>query len=151
MKRKMKTRTSVGTVLLAIFAVTILMQSGCGESTRRIGVRLKKTSQFDNEMKRYHDFAPHKAIAVAGDVQGAYVIGYAVGASSQKEAILEALDECEKRRSERRIEDDCRMHAIDDDIIGEDEPEDEPENEVRSPGRTLTDRSRAERVLMILI
>ena len=129
MKRKMKTRASIGYTLLAIIAVTILLQSGCRENTRQIGVRLKKTSQFDNEMKRYHDFAPHKAIAVAGDVQGAYVIGYAVEASSQREAILEALDECEKRKSERRIEDDCGLHAIDDDIIEEDEPEDDPKAE----------------------
>jgi hypothetical protein len=121
MKRKTKTRASVGFILLAIFAATILAQSGCRENTRRIGVRLKKTSQFENEIKRYHDFAPHKAIAVAGDVWGAYAIGYAVEAASQREAVSEALDECDKHRSERRIADDCRLHAIDDDIIGEDE------------------------------
>ena len=119
MNRTTLKRTRVGWVLLAILAAVILPQAGCRENVRPIGVRLKKTSQFENEMKRYHEFAPHKAIAVAGDVQGAYVIGYAVGADSQEQAIREAFAECQKHRSERRIANDCSLHAIDDNVFGQ--------------------------------
>jgi hypothetical protein len=69
-------------------------------------------------MKRYHEFAPHKAIAFAGDVRGAYVMGYAVGAVSQEEAIREAFAECQKHKAERRIADDCSLYAIDDNVFG---------------------------------
>jgi hypothetical protein len=111
-------RIRVGWVLLAILAAVILPQAGCRENIRPIGVRLKKTSQFENEMKRYHKFDLHKAIAVAGDVQGAYAMGYAVGAASQEQAIREAFAECQKRRSERRIAGDCSLYAIDDNVFG---------------------------------
>jgi hypothetical protein len=123
MKRTTSKRNAVGWVLLAIFVAAMLAQAGCRESIRPIGVRLKKTSQFENEMKRYHEFDPHKAIAVAGDVQGAYAMGYAVGAASQEQAIREAFAECQKRRSERRIAGDCSLYAIDDNVFGRNESE----------------------------
>jgi len=130
---KRSKRTPVGWVLLAILAAAMLAQTGCRENVRPIGVRLKKTSQFENEMKRYHEFDLHKAIAVAGDVQGAYAMGYAVGATSQEQAIREAFAECQKRKSERRIAGDCSLYAIDDNVFGQNQSEASEASEVAVP------------------
>lgn len=91
--------------------------SGCRGPAKPIGIPLKATSQFENEMKRYHEFGPHKAIAVAGDVGGLYVMGYGQSLPSREAAISEALAYCEERRKDRQIEAECRLHAVGDDVV----------------------------------
>jgi hypothetical protein len=93
--------------------------AGCRRSAGPIGIPLKQTSQFENEMQRYRGFDPHKAIAVAGDVGGRYAMGYAQGLRSREAAIAEALAYCEQRRKDRRIEAECRLHAVGDEVVAE--------------------------------
>ena len=108
---------------LAAAAVALLVATaplaGCRRSARPIGIPLKATSQFENEMNRYRGFDPHKAIAVAGDVGGRYAMGYAQGLPSREAAIAEALAYCEQRRKDRRIEAECRLHAVGDEVVEE--------------------------------
>jgi hypothetical protein len=110
-------RELVAAALMLLVAAVPL--GGCHGSARPIGIPLKKTSQFESEMNHYRALEPHKAIAVAGDVGGRYAMGYAHGLPSREAAIAEALAHCEQRRKDRRIEAECRLHAIGDEVVGD--------------------------------
>jgi hypothetical protein len=71
-------------------------------------------TQFDSEWKNYQRLGSLKAIAVAGDLNGVYVSGFAFAYPIQVLANDEALENCEERRVDRRIKDECRLYAIDD-------------------------------------
>jgi len=60
-----------------------------------------------------------RAIAVAGDLNGVYASGFAYAYPIQALANDEALENCEERRIDRRIEGECRLYAIDDDRVVE--------------------------------
>jgi hypothetical protein len=45
--------------------VVVAPLAGCRRSARPIGIPLKATSQFENEMGRYRGFDPHKASSAA--------------------------------------------------------------------------------------
>ncbi|MBW2243162.1 MAG: hypothetical protein JRH01_14345 [Deltaproteobacteria bacterium] len=117
MKPTPASRLLAAASLALLIAATPLV--ACRRSARPIGVPLKQTSQFDSEMRRYRGFEPHKAIAVAGDVGGRYAMGYAQGLPSREAAIAEALAYCEQRRKDRRIEAECRLHAVGDEVVAD--------------------------------
>ncbi len=89
-----------------------------------MGVALRTRTQFDSELKRYREMAPRKAMAVAGDVGGSYVIGYSHAYPTTDMAIESALEFCEQRRVDRRIESECRIYADDDEVESEGAPGD---------------------------
>jgi hypothetical protein len=103
---------------LALFLATSL--GGCLRSGTPMGVALRSPTQFDFELKRYREMASRKAMAVAGDVGGRYVIGYSHAYPTTDMAIESALEFCEQRRVERRIEAECRIYAVDDEVVSED-------------------------------
>jgi hypothetical protein len=84
-----------------------------------MGVPLREMTQFDSEWKNYQHLGSMKAIAVAGDLNGVYVSGFAFAYPMQMLANDEALENCEERRVDRRIEGECRLYAIDNDRVGE--------------------------------
>jgi hypothetical protein len=84
-----------------------------------MGIPLREMSQFDSEWKNYQCLGSLKALAVAGDLNGVYVSGFAYLYPLQALANDEALENCEERRADRRVEEECRLYAIGDDPVQE--------------------------------
>jgi len=89
-----------------------------------MGVPLRERTQFEAEWRRYQALTNKKALAVAGDLRGVYVSGFAWAYPVQDLASDEAMENCEERRTDRRIEQACRLYAVGDDRVG-----DTPDNE----------------------
>lgn len=100
-----------------IFALCLLPVLSCYRSPRPIGVKLRKRTQFESEWKAYLKLSPFKSLAVAGDLNGVYVSGFAHDAATQELADEEALQHCEQRRRDRRIDDPCRTYAVGEDKV----------------------------------
>jgi hypothetical protein len=98
-----------------LFAVGGCMRSGGSP----MGIPLREMTQFDSEWKNYQRLGSLKALAVAGDLNGVYVSGFAFAYPVQALANDEALENCEERRADRRVEEECRLYAIGDDQIQE--------------------------------
>ena len=86
-------------------------------SSRPIGVKLRTRKQFESGWRRYLRLSPPKSLAVAGNLDGVYVSGLAYDHDSTARAVEAAIEYCEQRRIDRRIEDDCTTYAIDDEIV----------------------------------
>ncbi len=98
-------------------AIVVLL-AGCSAKPP-MGVALRSRSQFENEWGAYLKMAPSKALAVAGDVTMTHVVGYAHGAASDENAAREAIAACEERRGDRRIEGNCRLYAVNEEIVAD--------------------------------
>ena len=99
----------------ALFASIWLAIGGCMRSGGSpMGIPLREVTRFESEWKNYQRLGPRKALAVAGDLDGVYVSGFAFAYPIQALANDEALESCEERRADRRIEDECRLYAIGD-------------------------------------
>lgn len=79
-------------------------------------------TDFDAEWNRYLAEGTPKAFVRAGDTGAPSASGYGVGLSSEAEAIESAIETCEARRGELRIESPCVLYAINDEVVatGED-------------------------------
>ncbi len=105
---------------LALLALCPLVAAGCMRSGGSpMGVALRETTQFDSEWRNYRRLAGLKALAVAGDLRGVYVSGFAFSYPVQALANDEALDACEQRRADRRVKDACRLYAMGDERVEE--------------------------------
>ena len=106
-------------MLLALVSC-LLTVGGCMRSGGSpMGIPLREMTQFDSEWKNYQRLGSLKALAVAGDLNGVYVSGFAFAYPVQALANDEALENCEERRADRRIEDACRLYAIGNDPVQE--------------------------------
>jgi hypothetical protein len=61
---------------------------------------------------------PHKSLAFAGDVEGRYAIDYGFEEATLAETITAAIEDWNFRRADKRIEDPCKIVAVDDEPIG---------------------------------
>jgi hypothetical protein len=95
--------------LLFVSILTTLV-AACYRSP--IGMPLPLASRFEGEWRNYSRLQPNKALAIAGDTQGTYVIGYAHALASEPDAVAQAMLACEARRADRRIEAPCRTYAV---------------------------------------
>jgi hypothetical protein len=84
-----------------------------------IGLELRSSGRFDTEWRAYLKLPPHKSVAIAGDVEGRYVIGYGFEKATRAAASSAAMEDCNLRRADKRIEDSCRIVAVDDEMIGD--------------------------------
>jgi hypothetical protein len=97
------------TFLLVLLLSTVA--AACYRSP--IGMPLPGVTRFEIEWKNYSRLKSNKALAIAGDRQGLYVAGYAYAQPSKEVAEELALQACEARRTDRRIETPCKTFAID--------------------------------------
>ena len=111
----MSVRVTLAALGVLLFAVGGCMRSGGSP----MGIPLREMSQFDSEWKNYQLLRSLKALAVAGDLNGVYVSGFAFAYPVQALANDEALENCEERRPDRRVEQECRLYAIGDDRVEE--------------------------------
>ncbi len=104
----------------AMLAASVAVAGGCFRSGGSpMGVPLKSTTQFEAEWRNYQRLSGLKALAVSGDLRGVYVSGFAWAYPLQEPANEEALENCEERRADRRVEPACRLYAIGDERLGE--------------------------------
>ncbi len=102
----------------AVLAASLVVASGCFRSGGSpMGVPLRSTTQFESEWRSYQRLTGLKALAVAGDLNGIYVSGFAWAYPIQELANEEALEGCEERRGDRRVQDACRLYAIGDEPV----------------------------------
>jgi hypothetical protein len=101
-------------------ASCLLAAGGCMRSGGSpMGIPLREMTRFESEWKNYQRLRNLKALAVAGDLNGVYASGFAYAYPVQALANDEALENCEERRVDLRIEDECRLYAIGNDRVTE--------------------------------
>ena len=91
--------------------------AGCRSDAHPIGVPLNDRTRWESEWRSYQRFEGEKALAFAGDMQGQFVTGIAMGRATQAEAVKAAMDDCAQRRIDRRLTDECRLYAIGNEIV----------------------------------
>jgi hypothetical protein len=104
---------------LLLCVLLFVLLSACTSERGPIGLQLRSSGRFDTEWRAYLKLPPHKSIAFAGDVEGRYVIGYGFEKATTAEAMSAAMEDCNLRRADKRIEDSCRIVAVDDEMIGD--------------------------------
>lgn len=97
--------TALGALLLAA--------GGCLRSGGTpMGIPLREVTRFEADWGFYLRLRERKALAVAGDLGGIYVSGFAYAYPTQSFANRAALDRCEERRADRGIAAPCGLYAI---------------------------------------
>jgi len=104
--------------LLTVVAAAAAL-AGCLRAVGPMGIPLRTTTRFEAEWTSYRALPPHKAFAVAGDIEGVYVSATAYGDQSAQVTSDRALRACEQRRKDRRIEPKCQTYAVDETIVAE--------------------------------
>jgi hypothetical protein len=105
---------------LLLVASCLAVASGCFRSGGSpIGVPLREATQFESEWRGYQRLTGLKALAVAGDLNGVYVSGFAWAYPIQELANEEALESCEERRGDRGVQDVCQLYAVGDETAQE--------------------------------
>ncbi len=99
-----------------LLLVAVLM-CACSGQRGPTGLQQRAIGRFDSEFHHYLQFAPHKSLALAGDVEGRFVIGYGFDEITVDAAESAAISDCELRRRDKRIEDPCRIVAVDDERV----------------------------------
>ena len=112
-----RVRISVVLGRAATLLLLAVAMSACFRSGSAIGVPLRTTTRFEAEWKRYVDLPGRKAMAVAGDRTGRYVMGYGYAYPIQAMATAEALETCEERRLDQRMGGECRIYATGEEVV----------------------------------
>jgi hypothetical protein len=104
----------VGNPWLALApALMTVALGGCAAlAAESTGIRVRDKTRFEADWQRYTRLPEAKAIAVAGDLRGTYVLGIGYGEPTAGAAEARALARCQERRADRRIAAPCRMHGI---------------------------------------
>ena len=98
---------------LGALAALLLAAGGCLRSGGTpMGIPLREVTRFEADWGFYQRLRERKALAVAGDLGGVYVSGFAYAYPAQSLANSAALDRCEERRADRGIESPCALYAI---------------------------------------
>jgi hypothetical protein len=66
----------------------------------------------------YRALPAERALAIAGELrQDRWVAGASGGHASRGEAEAQALEECRKRRAQRRMQAPCLLYAVGDEVV----------------------------------
>ncbi|GAB2892334.1 hypothetical protein GCM10027180_23070 [Microbulbifer echini] len=69
-------------------------------------------------LSEYRFLSENKALAIAMDYRGAYVVGYIENSASQSEANEVALQACEAQREQHQVKDRCELYLEEEVIVG---------------------------------
>lgn len=72
---------------------------------------------FDRLWNEYAKLPDHRALAVCGDPERAWLAAAAGGASSPEAAKKRAIAECRVKREDRRMRAPCRIYAVGGEIV----------------------------------
>lgn len=106
-------QTMRGGAGLAVILLAASIVPGCHRHPS-LGIPLRATPRFEAEHRLYTKLDGHKSLALAGERQAQFVLGYSYGMQNTAAASRAALHDCDERRRQRRIEAPCRIIAIDD-------------------------------------
>ena len=106
---------AVATTLRFVICAALLAGACASESI--LGTRVPPHPKLDRIWRQYTELAPKRALAIAGDPNRDWVAAAAGGADAQAEASERALEECGRKRLERRMLAPCRLCAAGDDIL----------------------------------
>ena len=98
--------------LLALIVPVTLTAGGIACARGPMGNPIPEQSRFAKEWDRYLTLPGAKAMALAGDVEITFTMGYAWGLEDDEAAIERARVECIVRRALRNLEPQCRIHAV---------------------------------------
>ncbi len=93
-----------------------LLATSCA-SDSMLGTRIPPHSALDRIWRDYAGLAPKRALAIAGDPNRHWVGAAAGGAEAQADASDRALEECRRKRAQRRMQAPCLLYAVGDDIL----------------------------------
>ena len=81
--------------------------------------REQSIEQIGDAYDRYNNYKEHKAMAVAIDKVGRYVLGYSYGTASRQSAKRIALSKCRHLLYSVEIKPKatCKIYAVDDEIV----------------------------------
>jgi hypothetical protein len=102
------TRVSRDAGLLLAAAATLLVACATGRAPHR-GV--------EGLWRDFSKLAPKRALAVAGDPNSVWVGAAAGGFEIQADASDAALEECRRKRRERRMQAPCLLYAVGNDVV----------------------------------
>lgn len=96
--------------------------TGCSNTPEPIKYNINKDKQIlhiENSFELYKKHKSHKAMAVAMDKEGKYVIGYSFDCASMESAKQIALDNCTKANAKALVPADtqCVIYAVEDEVI----------------------------------
>ncbi len=77
----------------------------------------EKKDTIAGALAKYKRYPEHKALALALDYKGAYVLGYVHDVPGQDTANGKALEACEAQRKKSNVESPCRVYAEGDKIL----------------------------------
>lgn len=105
-------------LLLALSLIVVIgWAAACAAPDPPIVPEHETGPDFDPEWIRYLAGDTPKAFVLAGDKGAPSASGYGVGLSSEAEAIESAIEACEARRGELRIESPCVLYALNDEVV----------------------------------
>ena len=104
-----------------------LAHSNRADALRRLGRHREsfesfKRGTFRHTLERYLFFAPYKALALARDSTGAWAYGYSSRQSSAPQAVERAMDGCATQANRFRVQLNCRLFAVGNDVVWGDDP-----------------------------
>ncbi len=103
------------TTVRFVICAALLATSCASESI--LGTRIPPHRKLDRIWRQYSELAPKRALAIAGDPNRHWVGAAAGGAEAQADASDRALEECRRKRLERRMLAPCRLSAAGDEIL----------------------------------
>ena len=91
--------------------------TGCTSSPKLINDR--QTKDIEKSFEHYKKFKSHKAMALAMDKKGKYMLGYSFDCASEESAKRIALDKCTKANRKAKVPADaqCAIFAIENKIV----------------------------------
>ena len=92
----------------ALFGSVAILSASCSSSTT------PRNAEFQSVWRNYESLPSHRALAVAGEIsKNRYVFGMVGGSPSADEAVEAALRECLEQRAANRMQDSCKIYAVD--------------------------------------
>jgi len=78
----------------------------------------RPSHEFSRLWREYRELPDVRALAIAGELRrDQWVAGVAAGHASREQAEAGALEECRKRRLERRMRAPCLVYAVGDEVV----------------------------------
>jgi len=111
-------------ILITLVLMTILGLNACTsvkKPTLYYIDKEKNINDIENLLKQNMAYKSHKAIAVAMDSEGKYILGYSYDCASEESAKSIALNRCrlanENAESESQVTATCVIYALENNIV----------------------------------
>jgi len=117
-KGKIMTKRS----LLTMTMLTLVGLTGCTQSPAPVKYNIDKEKNIDHierSFELYKTHQEHKAMAVAMDEEGKYVLGYSFDCATQESAKRIALENCNNANANAEVKADasCTLFALENTIV----------------------------------